>query len=273
MTGRTQVHAAIRQLCGAIFNEPQRLRDVVSHRVTGTFSIASHRHRDELQFDLLEDCCGEALLGSEAWPVSGLTLLVHYPGERHGFTLRGGRRWHLKLRMPRVDRVWPEIVTAAPAMPRIGRIARELASYSIQKEDRPPRLLALVTDLMASWPVRDVSALDAASVEDARDLADAVALVQASKGPPPSIAEMAAAAHLSRRHFARRFRTRFGCTPAEFADTHRLARAKSLLLGGQMSAAAVADAVGFTTHSAFTRWFTRHVGQSPRRFRTDPQTA
>ncbi|MEM6561905.1 MAG: AraC family transcriptional regulator [Planctomycetota bacterium] len=273
MTGRKQVHAAVREMCATLFREPARLREILSHRVAGTFAIATHRHPNELQLDVLDGCRGEVLLGDRTHAVSGLTLLVHYPGVRHGFRLRGGTRWHVKLRLARVPTIWPEIWASAPAMPRLRRTVRDLSSYTVQQDDWPPRLLALVAELLSIWPLNDVSALDAAGVEDDRDLAEAVALVQASDGRPPSVAAMAAAAHLSPRHFARRFRARLGCTPADFADRHRLAHAKALLLGGQLAAADVADAVGFTTHSAFTRWFTAHVGQTPRRFRDDPQTA
>ncbi len=52
-------------------------------------------------------------------------------------------------------------------------------------EDRPPRLLAIVAELLALWPVRDVSAVDASTVDDARDLADAVRLIQVTQGKPP----------------------------------------------------------------------------------------
>ena len=273
MTGRRRVHDTIGRLCGSLFDDPARLRDVVSHRVTGTFTIRPHRHDRELQLDLLDGCRGAVTLDGRAVEVGGLTLLTHYPGQRHGFTLTGGRRWHVKVACDEVADVWPEVMTHAGAMPRLRRVVRELSAYSFSAAERPPRMLALVADLLASWPVREVSALDAAAVEDERDLAEAVKLVQASEGRPPTVGEMARAAHLSPRQFARRFRARFGTTPADFADRHRLACAKALLLGGQRPAAEVAAAVGFTTHSAFTRWFTRHAGQTPSRFRLDPQTA
>ena len=276
MRRRSHIQQIIRRLCGSVFAEPTNVRDVAGHRVGEAFTIRPHRHAGEIQFDLLDGCAGEASFGDRTVAVKGLTLLTHYPGERHGFRLSGGRRWHLKLACeplsPR-DRVWPEVAVGAPAPARLRRIAGELSSYSIRPSGRPPRLLALVADLVASWPLAEVEALDAGDVEDERDLADAVRLVRESPGPPPGVAAMARAAHLSERQLTRRFRTRFGCTPAEFADLHRLAEAKAMLLGNQAAAADVAKAVGFDSHSAFSRWFARHAGQSPSAFRADPQTA
>ena len=252
------------------------MRDVASHRVGERFTIRPHRHLREIQFDLLDGCEGEASFGERTVKVQGLTLLTHYPGERHGFRLSGGRRWHLKLAcesMPPRDRVWPDVAKGAPAPSRLRRIVDELSAYSLRPSGRPPRLLALVADLLASWPLAEVEALDAGDVEDERDLADAVRLVRESADRLPDVAAMARAAHLSSRQLTRRFRTRFGCTPAEFVDLHRLAEAKALLLGHQATAAEVAKAVGFDSHSAFSRWFARHAGQSPSAFRADPHTA
>ncbi|MEL7239208.1 MAG: AraC family transcriptional regulator [Planctomycetota bacterium] len=277
MTSRRRIHRAVRELCAALFAEPERLSDFIRHRVADHFSIQPHVHTDELQLDLLVGCTGHASLGRTTVAVRGLTLLTHYPGDRHGFTVRGGERWHLKLQLGDLaairQRVWPESVVDSPPLPNLLRTARELSSYAVHGSDRPPRLVATVTQLLSSWPLRDVSAMDAATVEDARDLAEAVELIQSTQGSPPSIESMAKAAHLSTRHFARRFQARFGCTPADFADRHRLARARSLLLGRQSSSADVADAVGFASRSAFSRWFRRHVGQTPTAFQQDPLSA
>ena len=249
---------------------------VVAAPVARQFTVRTHAHPRELQFDLISGSRGTAVVGSQTVDVSGLTLLVHYPGERHGFELSGGTRWHLKVVAGPSDavarrRVWDEAMAGQPRMERLTQMATELAKYPAIGADRPPRMLALVADLLASWPPRDVSAIDAAAVEDERDLGDAVRLVQTSTGAPPTLDEMARAAHLSRRHFTRRFRLRFGCSPTDFADAHRLGRAKAMLAGGGAAAGDVAAAVGFSTHSAFSRWFSRHVGQTPGQFRLDPQ--
>ncbi len=84
---------------------------------------------------------------------------------------------------------------------------------------------------------------------------------------------MAKAAHLSPRQFARRFVARLGVTPGEYADAQRVERAKALLLGGTRPARDVAEIVGFTTHSSFTRWFTTRVGIGPTAYRNDPHAA
>jgi AraC-like DNA-binding protein len=169
--------------------------------------------------------------------------------------------------------VWAEHRVNVAGNEALRRVADEMTNLPIYGDDRPPRLLAMAAEVLALWPVRDLSAVDASAVDDDRDLAAAVRLVQESDGRPPTLDAMAAAAHLSRRHFTRRFRDHFGCSPRDFANAHRLARAKELLAGGNATAGATGAAVGFAHAPAFNRWFARHVGQTPDQFRRDPHVA
>ena len=263
-------------MCGQLFG-PGAIGDFVSGRLAGRFVVGPHRHADVIQFDILDGCRGTVSLDGRGFQVAGRTLLVHYPGEHHGFDLRGGRRWHLKLNATGEEavrrRVWPGLRTQLPPMPRLLRAAADVGSCCSFGTSPTPLLASVAAEVLARWPLRDASAVDAAAVEDDRDLAGAVRLAQDATGRPPTLAEMGRAAHLSPRHLARRFRTRFAMTPGEFADLGRLARAKALLQGRQLSVAGVAAAVGFASHSSFTRWFARRVGQTPRQFRLDPQAA
>lgn len=283
MALRREHHAAVSDLCARLFAEPMGLVERIAHGVEGPFRIASHKHEDVLQLDVLEHVDGRAWLGDrEGWAtVRGLSLLVHYPGDRHGFDLngrRGSRVCHLKLRVGpdwliAQTRPWPRAHVDLPRMDRLTRQAWEVAEHPMANEERPPLLLAAMATVLGLWPGVGVSTAEAEAVEDARDLANAVRLIQQRLGDPPDVREMAAAAHLSPRHFSRRFQNRFGCTPMQFVHAHRLDRAKTLLLGARHGVSDVAEQLGFSSHAAFTRWFVRHAGETPSRFRANPASA
>lgn len=69
--------------------------------------------------------------------------------------------------------------------------------------------------------------------------------------------------HVSRFHLLRSFRKAFGQTPAQYHTELRLQRAASLLQQNQQSVADVANAVGYRSHSAFSRAWKRRFGRPP----------
>ena len=83
--------------------------------------------------------------------------------------------------------------------------------------------------------------------------------------PPPSLAELAREAGLSRYQFLRAFSARFGLPPAAWAGQQRLARAERQLACG-MALADAAAASGFADQSHMTRAFSRFRGYTPGQF-------
>ncbi|KAF1724459.1 helix-turn-helix transcriptional regulator [Pseudoxanthomonas japonensis] len=81
-----------------------------------------------------------------------------------------------------------------------------------------------------------------------------------------TLADVAAAACISRFHFARQFRQRVGCSPMAYVMRLRLERAKEMLARGDQRIADTAAALGFYDQSHFTRTFRRATGVSPRAF-------
>ena len=81
--------------------------------------------------------------------------------------------------------------------------------------------------------------------------------------PSFAVEELAGALGMSRRHLTRRMKEAFGTAPAAYIRARRLDRAKTLLAGDPPSVAAVAEAVGFQSASAFTKAFRRATGQVP----------
>ncbi|WFU26875.1 helix-turn-helix transcriptional regulator [Bradyrhizobium sp. CB1717] len=82
-----------------------------------------------------------------------------------------------------------------------------------------------------------------------------------------ALADLAAAAGLSRMHFAAQFRTATGCRPHEFILRQRIRRAKDLLRDCEMPIVEIALAVGFQSQAHFTTTFRRFTGNTPSRWR------
>jgi len=84
---------------------------------------------------------------------------------------------------------------------------------------------------------------------------------------PLSVADLARQAHMSQRHFARRFRAVTGTTPHQWLLTQRLALAQRLLESTEQSVDHVASSAGFRTAAAMRLHFQRTVRTSPAAYR------
>lgn len=78
-----------------------------------------------------------------------------------------------------------------------------------------------------------------------------------------TIAEMAKTVALSRSAFFERFSRAVGLAPMEYLLAWRMAMAKDLLRRKEGDVAEVAERVGYSSASAFSVAFTRHVGMPP----------
>ncbi len=90
--------------------------------------------------------------------------------------------------------------------------------------------------------------------------------MNASIGDPLTLADLAAAAGLSRMHFAAQFRAATGCRPHEYLLQQRIECAKATLSSVSMPLAEVALSVGFQTQSHFSTVFKRITGETPARW-------
>lgn len=79
--------------------------------------------------------------------------------------------------------------------------------------------------------------------------------------------QVASAAGLSRPHFNFLFRHCTGVSPAVYGNAIRVEAAVRALCEQQKSVVALADELGFSAHSNFTRFFQQHTGIAPRQFR------
>jgi AraC family transcriptional regulator len=78
-----------------------------------------------------------------------------------------------------------------------------------------------------------------------------------------SLEAMAADAGLTPSHFCRVFKKATGITPHQYVMKARLDRAQELLGASDMSIATIAEQLGFTSQSHFTRAFRQYAGQTP----------
>jgi AraC-like DNA-binding protein len=82
-----------------------------------------------------------------------------------------------------------------------------------------------------------------------------------------SLPDMAAAAGLTRMHFAAQFRAATGIRPHDFILQRRIEWARELLRNPELTLIKVALSVGFQNQAHFTTVFKRFAGDTPHRWR------
>lgn len=82
-----------------------------------------------------------------------------------------------------------------------------------------------------------------------------------------SIASLAKSTGMSSRTFLRRFEAATGTTPAKWLLAERLAKARDLLEGSELSVDKVAEAAGFGTAATLRHHFRRHLSTTPAAYR------
>lgn len=89
-----------------------------------------------------------------------------------------------------------------------------------------------------------------------------------SPGSPHTVDSLAATVGMSRSAFAKRFSDSYGSGPMELLRDLRMRMAGSLLRETELPVKRIAEVVGFSSRSAFSRMFEVKTGQSPRVFRS-----
>jgi AraC family transcriptional regulator len=84
-----------------------------------------------------------------------------------------------------------------------------------------------------------------------------------------SLHDMAAAAGLSKMHFAAQFRAATGFRPHEYLLFKRIERAKVVMAATEISLVEVAFSVGFNAQAHFSTVFKRFTGKSPAQWRQE----
>jgi AraC family transcriptional regulator len=271
---------ALRSLAATLLAEPDRLVDALTHEVDGPFYVAPHTHEDLLQLDLVTACSGTAWIDGKRYALAETSALATYPGQQHGYELlpaRGAARVYLvKIRVdvacPLIARrTLPELTSALASQDALADAMQAVIRMYALPNKPITLMLARLAEALALWPRGDepAGAYSEHPPEDPQ-LARAVHLIETRPADPPSVEELAEAANLSPRHFARRFKQAFHATPHQMITARRLEAARQLLLGRRLKVHQVAEQLGFSSVAAFSRWFSNAADVSPARYQTDP---
>jgi AraC-like DNA-binding protein len=286
-----------RQLCASIFRDGAQIEHVRAHRIAGRFTVEPHAHDDLVQFDWCIACRGTIVVGDASHAIDGCSFQLVGPSVSHamtvdaaaggGSTAGGGesRVYHVRIRLPREERRAfagvGHVATRLPVHPSLEVALRDAWRLTVGAPAGRPGLLAVakLAEAIAMWPgAADASdssnpaqpAASRTSVLD-RDLDAALQLMdQRLVGPPPTLPELAAASHLSVRHFSRRFRDAFQLAPIDYLDRKRLHLAQQMLAHESCTVGEVADRLGFSSLATFSRWFSNLAHESPTDYRARP---
>lgn len=112
------------------------------------------------------------------------------------------------------------------------------------------------SDLLTYHPMQDIAAAVKSRIEQAVASQESLGKALQSAGLTP-------------RRLTDVFRAEYGVTPKEYADARRLEAAKRLLAQTNTKIIDTAFSVGFSSLSAFNRFFKLHTGQTPSVYRKE----
>lgn len=153
---------------------------------------------------------------------------------------------------------------------RLSRLVAMVAEETVDALPGSAAVLSRLAELLLIEAMRATSSGDAPpgllrGLGDER-LAPALQLMHAQLDRPWTVPKLAEAAALSRSSFFERFSRTVGVAPMEYLLGWRMQIARNLLRQGGLTAAQVAERVGYGSASAFSVAFRRHIGMAPRRY-------
>ncbi len=126
--------------------------------------------------------------------------------------------------------------------------------------------LALAAYLSRQY-ARQYAAQGETGLSHVHRLAEAAAFIEANYTEPIRLADAAAKAHVSVRHFIRVFKEKYRETPASYIIQLRVRHAARLLRRTSLDITTVALNSGYASPSLFSRQFRSRMGVSPSEFR------
>ena len=284
-TLRLDVSADRRQLaarlCASIFADAA-IEHARAHHITGPFVVEPHAHDDLLQFDWMVGCRGVVSIDGRNSGVDGCTFMLVAPRRQHGMALQAAspdaKVFHVRIRLPAdVGKAFERASTVVTRQPAVRSLEAALTDvWRLTVGARGDSLIraARLAEAIALWPGASDVAAEAAKPRAAagldRDLDAALQLMERSLLAPPTLDALADAAHLSVRHFTRRFRDALGLPPMEYLDRKRLGLAQQMIAYESSSLTDVADRMGFSSPAVFSRWFSNLARETPSEYRSRP---
>ena len=162
-----------------------------------------------------------------------------------------------------VTRPWPDLVDRLADTVHWGRVGGPAEAFRA-RANAELATAALVEHL------GDVRA-PAGSVRP--EVAVALALMEREPARDLDLATLAAAVHLSPKHFARLFKRATGVPPMTYLQALRVSRARALLAETERPVAAIASDLGFADAAHLSHAFRRAYGTTPRDFRSGARSS
>ncbi|AHF90429.1 AraC family transcriptional regulator [Opitutaceae bacterium TAV5] len=271
---------ALLSLGACIFQDPQLLVQAHWHRLKDAILVPSHAHSGVLQLDLNIGMTGVVVIDGEKIPVQGVTAAAFYPGQEHAIELTPAAPYaeifSIKIRVsPQWEavraRVFQSFLKLTFADHHLVKTLRQLNRIGTVESSRRSLVCATLADALCHWPGAPGAAghgfRSESAVETGTGMQSALHLIDEHLSTPPSLQELASAAHMSARNFTRHFRQLFGCAPHAYITARRLACAREFLAHRAHNITEIADQLGFPSIHAFSRWFQRSEGTSPSVYR------
>jgi AraC-like DNA-binding protein len=172
---------------------------------------------------------------------------------------------------PRLDRLFPnprELISTEVQL-HANRLAAAISSTMTTSADACEDLLVDLVDAVTreyADPAMERDVLASARPIDYR-IRKALAYIHDHALENPKVEDIARMVGLSRSRFFEQFRRCVGASPQHYIDWARMAVATRWLSTSDRPLIELADELGFSAHSHFTRFFTQHIGVSPSEFR------
>ncbi len=248
--------------------------------------LVRHAHREAHLLFFLGGRPGEISVGERPVQIDRSIAVAVNPWEEHGFlpSDRGGAGLFLIfyfdpewLKTLRTDAPFhspffhsPEIVLT-PALRElrddICQILVDGVSSQAALEENLARLFReLDQERAALRPANRVQHHGNWSGVDFR-LRKSIIALSSHRPSAANLTEVARSSGLSRAHFFKLFREQLGLTPVIYANTLRIETAIDQIARKQASITTISEDLGFSCQSAFTRFFTAHVGMPPTDYR------
>ncbi len=213
----------------------------------------AHGYEDTENLDLVNILFDAEELGLPTADVAAL------PGYHALFTLEP--LWRERDRFESRLRLAPDDLRQVATL--IDRLEHELSA-------KPPgwrfagtaTLMLIIADLSRCY-----ARVETAAALPLQRLGRVISHLEQHYAEPLTLDDLAATAHLSRRHLSRVFHQAMGCTPVEYLVRLRLNRAVELLETTDLPIATVGAEVGYVDSNYFARQFRAILGRSPRAYR------
>lgn len=149
--------------------------------------------------------------------------------------------------------------------PLIGQLGRLLPNTGVERDSAYEWavIYTLLTQIL-----RLAQDIQQASALPKWRLRRVTSLIEQNLARSLTLRDMAAAAGLSRMHFAAQFKAATGCSPHHYLLCRRVEAAKTLLSGSELPLVEIAFNVGFSAQAHFTTVFKRFAGETPARWRS-----